>query len=143
MDKYRNMLEFFEPVSRSIADPTRVRILKMLEPGELCVCQITAILGLAPATVSKHLSLLKLAGLLSQRKDGRWVFYRLSKHDNNPYAPPVLGLMQDILDDDPVIAEDRTRLDTVNSVPLEKLCGEGRHFFSDKPRRKGSTRVIN
>ncbi len=137
------MLEFFEPVSRSIADPTRVRILKMLEPGELCVCQITAILGLAPATVSKHLSLLKMAGLLSQRKEGRWVFYRLSKHDNNPYAPPVLGLMQDILDDDPVIAEDKTRLDTVNSMPLETLCGEGRHIFSDKPRRKGSTRVIN
>ena len=87
------MLEIFEPVSRSIADTTRVRILKMLEPGELCVCQITAILGLAPATVSKHLSLLKMAGLLSQRKDGRWVFYRLSKLDNNPYAPPVLGLL--------------------------------------------------
>ncbi|MBL6959305.1 MAG: helix-turn-helix transcriptional regulator [Rhodospirillales bacterium] len=137
------MLEFFESVSRSIADPTRVRILKMLEPGELCVCQVTAILGLAPATVSKHLSLLKMAGLLSQRKEGRWVFYRLSKHDNNPYAPPVLGLMQGILDDDPVIAEDRTRLDTVNAVPLETLCGEGRHFFADKPNRKGSSRAAS
>ena len=137
------MLELFEPVSRSIADPTRVRILKMLEPGELCVCQITAILGLAPATVSKHLSLLKMAGLLSHRKEGRWVFYRLSKHDNNPYAPPVLGLMQDILDDDPVIAEDKTRLDTINSVPLETLCGDGRYFFTDKPNRKGSSRAKN
>ena len=137
------MLEIFEPVSRSIADPTRVRILKMLEPGELCVCQITAILGLAPATVSKHLSLLKMAGLLSQRKDGRWVFYRLSKLDNNPYAPPVLGLMQDILDDDPVIAEDKIRLDTVNSVPLEELCGDGRYIFTDKANRKGSSRAAN
>ena len=137
------MLELFEPVSRSIADPTRVRILKMLEPGELCVCQITAILGLAPATVSKHLSLLKLAGLLSQRKEGRWVFYRLSQHDNNPYAPPVLGLMQKILDDDPVIAEDKTRLDTINSVPLETLCGDGRYIFTDKPNRKGSSKAIN
>jgi DNA-binding transcriptional ArsR family regulator len=73
------MLEIFERVSRSIADTNRVRILKMLEPGELCVCQITAILGLAPATVSKHLSLLRTAGLLSHRKEGRWVFYRLSK----------------------------------------------------------------
>jgi len=137
------MLEIFEPVSRSIADPTRVRILKMLEPGELCVCQITAIVGLAPATVSKHLSLLKMAGLLSQRKDGRWVFYRLSKLDNNPYAPPVLGLIQDILDDDPVIAEDKIRLDTVNSVPLEELCGDGRYIFTDKANRKGSFRAAN
>ena len=77
------MLELFESVSRSIADSTRVRILKMLEPGELCVCQITAILGLAPATVSKHLSLLKMSGLLSQRKQGRWVYYRLSDSIRN------------------------------------------------------------
>lgn len=129
-------MEFFEPVSRSIADTTRVRILKMLEPGELCVCQITAILGLAPATVSKHLSLLKMAGLLSQRKQGRWVFYRLSRTERNPYAPTVLGLIQNILDDDPVIAEDKMRLDKVNAVPLENLCGDGRYIFTAKPRRK-------
>ena len=133
------MLELFESVSRSIADSTRVRILKMLEPGELCVCQITAILGLAPATVSKHLSLLKMAGLLSQRKQGRWVYYRLSSHDNNRYAPPVLGLMQTILDDDPVIAGDKTRLEKINSVPLEELCGDGRYIFTGKPPGKGST----
>ena len=137
------MLEIFESVSRPHADTTRVRILKMLEPGELCVCQITAILGLAPATVSKHLSLLKMAGLLSQRKEGRWVFYRLSSHDNNPYAPPVLGLMQNILDDDPVIAEDKTRLDTINTVPLEKLCGDGRYIFTDKSSRKAASTVTN
>lgn len=130
------MLENFESVSRSIADSTRVRILKMLEPGELCVCQITAILGLAPATVSKHLSLLRMAGLLSHRKQGRWVFYRLSSHDNNPYAPPVLQLMADILGDDPVIAEDKSRLETINSVPLEDLCGDGRHIFTEKLRAK-------
>ncbi|MEE2699595.1 MAG: metalloregulator ArsR/SmtB family transcription factor [Pseudomonadota bacterium] len=126
------MLENFEHVSRSIADTTRVRILKMLEPGELCVCQITAILGLAPATVSKHLSLLRMAGLLSQRKEGRWVYYCLSMHDNNPYAPPVLELLRDILEDDPIIEEDRARLKKVNGVPLEALCGEGRHLFNKK-----------
>lgn len=130
------MLELFESVGRSIADTTRVRILKMLEPGELCVCQITAILGLAPATVSKHLSLLKMAGLLSQRKHGRWVFYRLSSHPNNPYASPVLGLMEKILDDDPVIAEDKARLEKVNAVPLEKLCGDGRYIFTGKPEKQ-------
>jgi DNA-binding transcriptional ArsR family regulator len=133
------MLELFESVSRSIADSTRVRILKMLEPGELCVCQITAILGLAPATVSKHLSLLKMSGLLSQRKQGRWVYYRLSSHENNPYAPPVLKLMKSILDDDPVIAMDKTRLDKINAVPLEKLCGDGRFIFTAKPDQKDAT----
>lgn len=130
------MLEFFESVSRSIADSTRVRILKMLESGELCVCQITAILGLAPATVSKHLSLLKMAGLLSQRKEGRWVYYRLSSHDNNPYAPPVLELMRKILDDDEIIATDKVRLKQINAVPLEKLCGDGRYIFTNKSRQE-------
>jgi DNA-binding transcriptional ArsR family regulator len=130
------MLENFAPVSCSIADKSRIRILKMLEPGELCVCQITTILGLAPATVSKHLSLLKTAGLLSHRKEGRWVFYRLSKHNNNKYAPTVLGLIQGILDDDPTIAEDKTRLHKVNGVPLETLCREGRHMFNKQERHK-------
>ena len=130
------MLENFAPVSCSIADKSRIRILKMLEPGELCVCQITAILGLAPATVSKHLSLLKTAGLLSHRKEGRWVFYRLSKHNNNKYAPTVLGLIQGILDDDPTIAEDKTRLHKVNGVPLETLCREGRHMFIKQEQHK-------
>ncbi len=126
------MLDTFGSVGRAIADQTRVRILKMLEPGELCVCQITAILGLAPATVSKHLSLLKMAGLLAQRKQGRWVFYRLASQVTNPYAPPVLGLMQTILDEDPVITEDRRRLAKVGDVPLSDLCGDGRFIFVGK-----------
>ncbi|MEI8396031.1 MAG: ArsR family transcriptional regulator, partial [Rhodospirillaceae bacterium] len=53
------MIEQFEQAGRAIADPSRLRILKMLEPEELYVCQVTAVLGLAPATVSKHLSLLR------------------------------------------------------------------------------------
>ena len=130
------MLGRFEIVSRSIADTTRVRILKMLEPGELCVCQITAILGLAPATVSKHLSLLNIAEMLSKRKEGRWVYYRLSTHDFSPYAQSVLKLMEGILDDDPVIAEDKKRLDKVKAVPLAELCGDGRYIFTDKPSKK-------
>ena len=130
------MLERFEIVSRSIADTTRVRILKMLAPGELCVCQITAILGLAPATVSKHLSLLNVADLVSKRKEGRWVYYRLSSHEYNPYAQSILNLLEGILDDDPVIAEDKKRLDKIKIVPLTKLCGDGRYIFKDKLSKK-------
>ncbi len=127
------MLEIFETVGRAISDQTRIRILKMLQPGELCVCQITAILGLAPATVSKHLSLLKMAGLLSQRKRGRWVYYRWSTQSTNEYAPDVLSLMEGVLDDDPTIAEDRHRLDQVNRMSLEELCGKGRFVFVGEP----------
>ena len=118
------MLDQFEHVGRAIADPARLRILKMLEPGELCVCQITAVLGLAPATVSKHLSILRQAGLLAQRKAGRWVHYRLAERPTNPYATKILALVHDLLDDDETITRDRQDLARVKEVPVETLCAK-------------------
>jgi DNA-binding transcriptional ArsR family regulator len=126
------MIDVFESVGRAISDRNRIRILKMLEPGELCVCQITAILGLAPASASKHLSLLRMAGLLAHRKDGRWVYYRLSAHPNNPYAPAVLEMMGASLEDDPVIAEDRRRLAYVNSISMSDLIKAGPRLFDEE-----------
>lgn len=120
------MLEQFEQVGRAIGDPSRVRILKLLEPGELCVCQITAVLGLAPATVSKHLSLLRAAGLLQQRRDGKWVYYRLADREFNPYAQAFLHLVGASLSDDVTVKEDRRVLAMVNAVPLQVLCDQGR-----------------
>ncbi len=123
------MIEIFTAVSRAVADPTRVRILKMVEAGELCVCQITAILGLSSATVSKHLSLLKMAGFLTQRKEGRWIYYRLVGREMNPYAPSMLALLSGFLDDDPVVEEDRRRLGLVNALTVQTLCRMGPHPF--------------
>jgi len=126
------MIDVFESVGRAISDRNRIRILKMLEPGELCVCQITAILGLAPASASKHLSLLRMAGLLTHRKEGRWVYYRLSAHPNNPYAPAVLEMMGASLEDDPVIAEDRRRLAHVNAISMSDLIKAGPRLFDEE-----------
>lgn len=67
----------FMAITKALSDPGRVRILLALRGGELCVCQITELFGLAPSTVSKHLSILNQAGLLVSRKDERWVYYRL------------------------------------------------------------------
>jgi ArsR family transcriptional regulator len=120
------MLETFEIVSKAVADPSRARILKLLEGGELCVCQITTVLDLAPATVSKHLAGLKAAGLVQQRRDGKWVYYRLAERDFNAYARQFLALVGAVLADDPTIAEDRRVLAMVNAVPLQVLCDQGR-----------------
>jgi len=120
------MLETFETVAKAVADPSRVRILKLLESGELCVCQITTVLDLAPATVSKHLAGLKTAGLLQQRRDGKWVYYRLAERELNPYAPAFLALLGAFLRDDPTIGEDQRVLALVNAVPLPVLCDQGR-----------------
>ncbi len=64
-------------ITKALADETRVRILMALRGGELCVCQITELFGMAPSTVSKHLSILFQAGLVESRKTDRWVYYRL------------------------------------------------------------------
>lgn len=120
------MLETFETVAKAVADPSRVRILKLLEGGELCVCQITSVLDLAPATVSKHLAALKTAGLLQLRRDGKWAYYRLADRELNPYAQLFLGLVGASLADDPTVGEDRRVLGLVNAMPLQVICDQGR-----------------
>lgn len=67
----------FMAITKALSDPNRVRILLSLRRGELCVCQITALLDLATSTISKHLSILNQAGLILSRKTERWVYYRL------------------------------------------------------------------
>ncbi|CAK0751099.1 ArsR family transcriptional regulator, arsenate/arsenite/antimonite-responsive transcriptional repressor [uncultured Gammaproteobacteria bacterium] len=119
------MLGQFEQAGRAIADPSRLRILKLLELEELCVCQVTAVLGLAPATVSKHLSLLRAAGLVAQRKAGRWVYYRLAERSANPYAMAVLALVQGVLGDDNTITIDQQKLKKIKMIPVEALCAKG------------------
>ena len=116
------MLDPFETTAKAIADPSRTRIVKLLEQGELCVCQITTILDLAAATISKHLSLLKMAGLVQQRRDGKWVYYRLADGGENPYALPFLALLKNALNDDPTILADLNGLGRIRAIPLNDLC---------------------
>ena len=95
-------------VAKAVADPTRVRILKMLEGGELCVCHIAERLGLAQSTVSKHLSLLRHAALVDDRKQGLWVYYRLAEDSDDGNSTAFLRLVRSSLNDDPVVIGDKT-----------------------------------
>jgi len=62
---------------KALSDETRLRILKLLEVGELCVCDITAALDMTQPNVSFHLGILKESGLIKDRKQGRWSYYDL------------------------------------------------------------------
>lgn len=62
---------------KALADETRLRILKLLERREMCVCEVMVALGLTQPTASHHLGILENAGLVKKRKDGKWVFYRI------------------------------------------------------------------
>lgn len=111
-----------ELVLKAAGDPTRTRILKLLEGGGLCVCQVQAVLGLAPSTVSKHLAILRTAGLVEDRRDGKWIRYALAPDAHNPFARPLLGMLRGPLDRDPAIAADRKRLREVKAMPLDDVC---------------------
>ena len=69
------------PVSRlfkALGDETRLRIVALLSHGDLCVCHIHEALGLSQPNVSRHLAVLRAAGIVDDRRDGKWVYYRLA-----------------------------------------------------------------
>jgi ArsR family transcriptional regulator len=68
-------------IFKALSDETRLRIIKLLEEGELCVCDITAALDMVQPKVSFHLSSLKEAGLIKDRKQGKWIHYSLNEKD--------------------------------------------------------------
>lgn len=105
--------------AKGLAHPTRLRLLAMLATGELCVCQMTAVLELAPSTVSQHLSVLSRGGLVAERKEGKLVFYRLGE------AAIARALREPIvaaLADDPVAKADRRLVERLRRVPVAELC---------------------
>jgi DNA-binding transcriptional ArsR family regulator len=109
-------------VLKALADENRVRIVAALGQGELCVCQIVELLGLAPSTVSKHVSILKHARLVDARKTGRWVFCRLADCDAPPLAREIYTLIRKLLSDDPQARRDEQRLKEIRSIDPEQLC---------------------
>lgn len=66
---------------KALSEEKRLRIIKLLEGGELCVCDIVAALNMSQPKVSFHLNILKEAGLIKDRKDGRWIYYRINDSD--------------------------------------------------------------
>jgi len=66
---------------KALADETRLRILKLLEVREMCVCEIMVALDLTQPTASHHLGLLENAGFVKGRKEGKWVFYKVANPD--------------------------------------------------------------
>ncbi len=68
-------------IFKALSEETRLRILKLLENGELCVCDITDALNMTQPNISFHLGMLKEAGLIRDKKEGRWMYYSLDVSD--------------------------------------------------------------
>lgn len=110
-------MEFFILQAKAISDPTRIRMLKLLEEGELCVCEIMEILDLVQPTASKHLNILRVAGLVESRKDGTWSYYRLAEKSRE-HNKKFLKFVASHLNDDKTIIKDRKYLNTKK----KKVC---------------------
>ena len=108
-------------ITKALSDIQRLRILMMLRTGELCVCQIIAVLGLAPSTVSKHLSILSSADLVDSRKEGRWAYYRLPQGEALKAVKTVLKWLEDALTGDDSVAKDAKKLEAALACPPESL----------------------
>ena len=105
---------------KALSDSNRIRILKMLEVRPLCVCEITEILGLAASTVSKHLSILRDAEFILDKKDSKWVNYYLNDKKDNEFINQLLPLIKSSLPDEDIVKNDALK---VSKVDRNTLCG--------------------
>jgi len=110
-------------ITKALADGNRLRVVMALTAfDELCVCQITELLGVATATVSRHMGVLQHAGLVKSRKDARWVYYRLSEK-----FPSLLHRwLEETAGRSAEIDADRKKLKTILCSDTDVLCREQR-----------------
>lgn len=117
------MFDFLN-ITKALAEENRLRILLALDGRELCVCQIIELLGLAPSTVSKHMTVLRQARLVNGHKDGRWMYYRLAGPEASPEIKEAISWVRRSLVGSIRIQQDACRLEQILEMDKEKLCGK-------------------
>lgn len=100
-------------ILKSLSDSTRLRILNLLDQGELCVCDIMNVLELPQSTVSRHLSILKANRFISSRKQGLWHYYRIDR--KSEIGKDMLRILKKEWSKDPVSAADLKKLKSNSS----------------------------
>jgi ArsR family transcriptional regulator len=117
-------MEQVQKIFRTLSDPTRVRVLALLEQQELAVQELMDVLGMAQSRVSRHLAILREAGLLMDRREGTYVFYRFSAPREGPWHE-AWQLVRRELRDDPLHLGDSVALENV----LRARAARTRTFF--------------
>ncbi len=119
-------MQAFMAVAKALSDVQRVRLLLALRRQELCVCQLVELVGLAASTVSKHMFLLKNAGLVEGHKEGRWMYYRLPSEPRSSLIRGALQWVMEHLEADPQIRQDDQRLRRICAMDPDSLCSTPR-----------------
>ncbi len=110
---------------KALSDQSRLRIFSSLQTHpELCACQITEFLQVSGATVSRHLSIMVQAGILKNRKSGRWVYFRLNRENHS--LEPLFQWVTKQLKSAPSIMADQQKINQITRIPCEELCRKQR-----------------
>ena len=111
----------FMNIAKALSDQNRVRVLLVLKGRDLCVCQLIELLGLAPSTVSKHMSILKNARLVEWRKEGLWMHYRLPDKPA-PEIKTAIAWICDSLKANETAGKDSAQLKKILKMDVEEIC---------------------
>ena len=95
-------------IARALSDPTRIRVMAALRNGELCVCELVDALEISQSSLSSHLQICREVGVVTTRKESRWIYYSLSAH----YAPLIESIFSELqtLGKDEQLRQDVRRL---------------------------------
>lgn len=116
----------------ALADRTRLRLLNLLRDGEVCVCFFAGTLATNNPKISRHLAYLKRAGLVTARRDGKWVHYSI-KRPENPHAAELFDATLKMLEADKEMISDRKRLTAFCCAPDAPVLIKGRAKNSELP----------
>ncbi|MBN2468897.1 MAG: metalloregulator ArsR/SmtB family transcription factor [Deltaproteobacteria bacterium] len=110
-------------IFQALSDETRLRVMKLLQERELCVCELIQVLEMSQPRISRHLSVLKNAGLVNDRREGKWVYYSLKKGAENDDVKPILETISLVANDDSVVRNDNKNLKkAVRLSEIEGCC---------------------
>jgi len=113
-------MDDFINVMKALSDPNRVRIIKILQLNDLCVCELQQLLSIPQPAVSKHMKVLEKAGMVKGSKDGLWVYYAINYGSNNPYAAALLGNLNHWLGDDSALNKMEKKLPDIRQNTICK-----------------------
>jgi len=103
-------------VFRALSDETRIRILKVLQERECCVCEVMQALDISQSRASRNLGILEDAGFVRSRRDGLWVVYAIDEQIVNSYAASLIGMLRGTIINEGIILQDRERLSHAERV---------------------------
>jgi ArsR family transcriptional regulator len=98
-----------ETIFKALSDPTRLRILSLLAQRECCVCDLERALQLSQPNISRHLNLLKTAGILQSKKQAQWAHYQISSQFINAHSR-LWAYLSEQLPNLPTFEDDQNRL---------------------------------